>query len=147
MKKGVFFLVLAVAGIIVFGFTKKTPAEETNGIIFFKGSWKEAVQEAQKENKPIFLDVSASWCGPCKMLKLSTFTDKDAGSFYNKNFINISIDGEIGEGPQIAQELGLSGYPSLYFFDQNGNLLLYTMGYQKPAELIEAGKAALKKIK
>jgi thioredoxin 1 len=147
MKKGVLFFMLAVACIIGFGFAKESLNPPANGINFFKGSWKEAIQEAKKESKPIFLDIYASWCGPCKMLKQYTFSSKDVGSFYNENFINVSIDGEVGEGPQIAQELGLSGYPSLYFFDKNGKPVLYTMGYQKPAEFIEAGKAALKKIK
>ncbi len=39
------------------------------GIQFFNGNWNEALAIAVKENKPIFLDVYASWCGPCKALK------------------------------------------------------------------------------
>lgn len=147
MKTGGLFMVLVVACTLIFGFTKKNSPSETKGIKFIKGSWKEAVAIAQKENKSIFLDIYASWCGPCKMLKLFTFSNKEVGSFYNENFISISIDGEIGEGPQIASELSLTAYPSLYFFDKNGKPVLYTMGYQKPAELIKAGKAALDKMK
>ncbi|MGC9354522.1 MAG: thioredoxin family protein, partial [Mariniphaga sp.] len=44
------------------------------GITFHQGNWKEALETAKKENKPIFLDISASWCAPCKLLKANTFT-------------------------------------------------------------------------
>lgn len=39
------------------------------GIQFFNGTWEEALALAEKESKPIFLDVYAVWCGPCKALK------------------------------------------------------------------------------
>jgi len=136
-----FFLIFTV-----FSFSNKESTSKTEGIIFFTGTWKQAVEKAQKENKPIFLDVYAKWCGTCKKLKKNTFTNKEVTEFYNHHFINLSLDGEEGEGAQIAAQLGLSGYPTLYYFNKNGKPVIYTMGYLQPKELINAGNAALKKI-
>jgi len=62
-----------------------------------------------------------------------------------KNFINISIDGEKGIGPQLARTFGLQGYPTLIVLDKAGNPLLYTMGYLQPSELLDFAKAAMAK--
>ncbi|MBW6479654.1 MAG: thioredoxin family protein [Bacteroidales bacterium] len=42
---------------------------KNEGMVFFTGTWDEALAQAKKENKLIFLDIYASWCAPCKMLK------------------------------------------------------------------------------
>ena len=64
-----------------------TTDEETDGIQFFTGTWDEALEKAKEENKLIFLDAYASWCGPCKRMSKSVFTDEKVGEFFNANFI------------------------------------------------------------
>ena len=34
------------------------------GVIFEKGTWKEVLEKANRENKIIFVDIYTSWCGP-----------------------------------------------------------------------------------
>ncbi len=60
---------------------EKAPAKEkAAGIMFHEGTWAEALELAKSENKPIFLDVYATWCGPCKRLKKNTFSDQEVGA-------------------------------------------------------------------
>lgn len=94
--------------------------------------------------KTIFLDVYATWCGPCKVLKAHTFSAEEVGAFYNLNFINVTIDGEKGEGAELAKKFGVQAYPSLFFIDQNGKLVSGTNGYHTPNQLIRLGKKVLK---
>ncbi|MEI6507807.1 MAG: thioredoxin fold domain-containing protein [Bacteroidota bacterium] len=93
----------------------------------------------------MFLDISASWCGPCKMLKRNTFTNAEVGKFYNDNFVCVEVDGEVGEGFELAQRFQIDGYPSLIYLDKNDKLILKTAGYRAPADFIGLGKHAIEK--
>jgi thioredoxin 1 len=119
--------------------------DESKHIIFIENSWHEALKQASAQNKYIFVDAYASWCGPCKMLKLTTFKNSKAALFYNKNFINVAIDMEKGEGPQLAAQWGLQAYPTLIVFDSSGKPVSGTVGYIKADDLIRFGQEALKK--
>ena len=119
--------------------------EKEAGIQFHKGTWKEALQKAEKEGKPVFLDISASWCGPCKMLKSRTFPDDEVGEFYNANFINVAVDGEKGEGIELARKYKIRGYPTLIFLDSNGKVIAQTAGYRNPEQFIDIGKQIINK--
>jgi thiol:disulfide interchange protein len=124
---------------------QKHPAYESKHIVFSENSWNEVLKQAAVENKYIFVDAYASWCGPCKMLKLTTFKNSKAALFYNKNFINISIDMEKGQGPQLAAQWRLQAYPTLIIFNPKGEPVLGTVGYVGADELIRFGQEALNK--
>lgn len=36
-------------------------------------SWEDLKARAQKEDKPIFVDVYTSWCAPCKKMAATVF--------------------------------------------------------------------------
>lgn len=110
------------------------------GINFFKGSYTEALAKAKLENKPVFLDVYASWCGPCKKLKKTTFKDEAVGEYFNKNFICVAIDGETEEGNAILHKYNVRSYPTLIIADYEGNMRTKTTGFVKPQILINFGK-------
>lgn len=117
--------------------------KKQKGIVFFKGTWIEALVKAKKENKPIFLDIYATWCGPCKQLKRTTFKDKEVGAYFNKNFINFTIDGESEEGRILAQKYQVNAYPTLLIIDQDGSKMTKSVGFLKPYILINFGRRIL----
>jgi len=126
------------------GLVKAQQQQVSNqGIQFFEGSWADALDLAKKENKPIFLDVYASWCAPCKVLKKKTFPDAEAGKYFNENFINVSLDGEKGDGIKLVKQLNVQAYPSLFILNSSGTAIVYYAGYLRPEDLIELGKAGL----
>lgn len=119
----------------------------SEGIQFFDGSWEEALAEAKKQNKPIFLDVYATWCGPCKALSSRTFPDATAGEYFNENFINVRLDGEKGDGIKVKQELRVHSYPSLFILNSSGAPSVYSAGFVDAENLIKFGKEGVKSIK
>ena len=120
-------------------------ADNNNQIIFIENAWNEGLKQAAAQNKYIFVDAYASWCGPCKMLKMTTFKNNKAAAFYNKNFVNIAIDMEKGMGPQLAAQWGLQAYPTLIIFNSKGQPVSGSVGYIKAEDLIRFGQDALKK--
>ncbi|HEY4197437.1 MAG TPA: DUF255 domain-containing protein [Mucilaginibacter sp.] len=62
------------------------------GIKFESGlSWKQIQEKAKAENKYIFVDCNATWCGPCKWMDANIFPDKEVGNYMNAHFINVSV--------------------------------------------------------
>lgn len=118
-----------------------------SGIHFTDANWQNALAQARKENKLVFLDAFASWCGPCQQLKRKTFPDEQVGAFFNSNFINIALDMEKGEGPGIAEKYGITAYPTLIIADAEGNVLSTTKGYHTPEQLLSFGKNVIDKRK
>lgn len=106
------------------------------GITFFEGTFNEALAQADKDKKLVFLDIYAVWCGPCKRLKATTFRDQAVGEYFNKRFVSIAIDGEKGEGPALAQKLQLTAYPTLYILDAQGNVKRKIVGYRSAEQLL-----------
>ena len=116
-----------------------------DGIEFFHGTWAETLAKSKETGKIIFMDAFTTWCGPCKRMSASTFTQKGVGDFYNANFINVKMDMEKGEGPTLAGTYNVTAYPTLLFIDGDGKLVQRVVGYQEPDPFINAGKGALKK--
>ncbi|GAA3969262.1 thioredoxin family protein [Mucilaginibacter dorajii] len=114
-------------------------------INFIENSWGEALKQAAAKNKYIFVDAYASWCGPCKLLKATTFKDGKVARFYNSNFINVAMDMEKGDGPQLAAKWGLQAYPTMIIFDPKGKPVYGTVGYIKADDLIKFGVKGLNK--
>ena len=86
-----------------------------DGIEFFKGTWQEALEEAQKQDKIIFVDAYAVWCGPCKRMSKEVFPHAEVGAFYNKHFINLKLDMERGEGLKFRQQYPVSAFPLIKY--------------------------------
>jgi thioredoxin-related protein len=112
------------------------------GIQFQKNSWDEILAQAAAEDKIIFVDAYATWCGPCKMMDAKVFSDERVGAFYNANFVNAKIDMEKGEGPKLARQYGVRAYPTFLFVDKEGNLVHQGLGYQPVEDFLRLGKKA-----
>lgn len=133
---------------ILFLFCISFLTSSAQGIDFFKGTFAEAQAEAKKEGKIIFMDAYAEWCGPCKRMARDVFPTKEAGDFFNENFINVKMDMEKGEGRTLAQKYGVRSYPTLLFLDYTGGVVYETKGARRDAaSLIKLGEQALKPSK
>ncbi len=111
------------------------------GIDFKHISFDEALETAGQEDKLIFIDFYTSWCGPCKTMALSVFTNERIGDFYNRQFINIKLDAE-KEGRDVARKYGVKAYPTLLFVNAKGEVIYKSVGSRDIASTLAMGKSA-----
>ena len=107
-----------------------------------KLTWKQIKEKAKRENKMIFFDAYASWCGPCKYMEKSIYTDEKVAAYFNNNFINVKTDMEVGEGTVLQEEFGVTAFPTFLFFSPEGKMLHKSVGAMDTIEFISLGKNA-----
>ncbi|WP_342647105.1 thioredoxin domain-containing protein [Mucilaginibacter sp. CSA2-8R] len=132
--------------LLLLTFVLNATSQNSDRQINFKATtWADALKQASAQNKLIFVDAYATWCGPCTMLKATTFKNPKAAAFYNKNFVNTSLNMESGKNPYLAQEWGMRAYPTLIIFTPKGQIILNTVGYITAADLLRFGEEALRR--
>lgn len=87
-------------------------------------------QELIQDTKPLLVDFSAEWCGPCKIMAPIL---KDVASRLGETIRIIKVD--IDKNPQAAQSYKVQGVPTLILF-QNGKQLWRQSGVLQANELI-----------
>lgn len=113
------------------------------GINFQDLTLKEGLEKAKKENKKVFIDVYATWCGPCKYLSKNIFVDDDLGEFMNENFVSLKLDGEKGDGLLLMRDFNLSSYPTMLFLNPEMDLLKKIVGVVGADVIQNAGNEIL----
>ena len=91
-----------------------------------------ARKEAKEKNKPLVLDFGTADCHWCKKLDLTTFRDPAVVKALTERFIPVKIDGEKEVG--LANDLGISSYPTLVYAAPNGKILGQQDGYVAAAK-------------
>lgn len=117
----------------------------SQGIEFFEGSLKEAMEKATKEEKLIFVDCYTTWCGPCKMMSNSIFPLKSVGDFYNKNYVALKLNMEKEKGMKFGSKYPVSAYPTLFYLNEKGEIIQKVVGAKREQEFLAIGKEMIKK--
>lgn len=112
---------------------------------FEKKSWSETVQQAEEENKLIFIDGFTTWCEPCKMMDIQVFNRSHVARFFNRNFVNYKMDMEKDNGPLFVVNYGIKEYPSFLFLTSDGTLVHKFQGYKHADEMIASAQPALER--
>lgn len=125
---------------------EEAPAPEgPRGIAFEKGTpaWADVLAKAKAQGKPAFVDFSTEWCGWCRRLETDTFSQASVGEVM-KGFVNVTLDAEKGEGPELAKRFGIDGYPVMVVVDAAGEEVDRIVGYLPPEEFTEEAQRILR---
>ena len=86
----------------------------------------EAFAKAQRENKPILLDIGAVWCHWCHVMDRESYEDPETAALINEHFIAIKVDRD--ERPDVDSRYqsavqaisGQGGWPLTAFLTPDG---------------------------
>lgn len=119
-----------------------TASAQDKGIQFQPLTYEQALQKSKEVKKPVFLFGYATWCHFCEAMKDSVLPLEAVGDFYNKNFVCIKLDLE-KEGKPLNQKLRARNFPTLVFFNSDGEMLHRLSGKKDAQDFIQLGKDAL----
>lgn len=115
----------------------------SQGIKFENGNRKEVLEKAKLTNKPIFVDVTAPYCAPCRAMATNIFPLEEVGKVYNTNFISYKIDLSNEENRDIAKQYDVRTIPTFLFIRPDGSIFYKTIGYRNTKDFIEESEKAL----
>ncbi len=129
-----FFSIVLLLLVFIAPLTMKAQVE------FIEVETLEQMQAAQKKASDgmlmLFVDVYATWCGPCKMMDSEVYTDPAVTDYMNTHYLSVRMDGESDFGRIYASEQALEGYPSMFIFSDDGERVSKIVGYTAAEELV-----------
>jgi len=100
----------------------------------------------QKEPRKVFIDIYATWCGPCKLMDKKTFADPSIVEYVNENYYAVKLNGEgkkevnmFGKTmteAELAYAFQIRGYPSVVFMTEELQPYQPVAGYIPAKEFI-----------
>lgn len=118
-------------------------AEEPTGVQFFRGSWQQALAEAQRQNKPLYVDFYTTWCPPCQRMAREAFPNRQVGEKFNARFINYQLNAEYGEGLDLAKRYAVISYPTALYVTPNGEVVHRSVGYAGVSAMLQQADLVL----
>lgn len=117
---------------------------QTSGMKFeHDKSFQQLVDQAKNENKYIFIDCYASWCGPCKWMVKYIFPVQEVGEYFNAHYINAKFDMEKGEGLELAKKFDVKSYPTYLILNSNGEVVHRGLGSMEKSDFLALGEAGI----
>lgn len=95
---------------------------------------------AINSEKPVLVDFTAKWCGPCK--RLAPVLEELSKEFTEIDFYKLDID----ESSQVKDRFGIRSVPTLMIF-KNGRPIAKFVGFSSKEDIRKDIKDTLDKLK
>ncbi len=103
---------------------------------FEKGSFEKVCRMAAERDKLLFVDLYASWCGPCRTMDRQVFPQKKVGEFFAAHFVAVKYNVDLPAGAELMQRYGRGAIPLYLVMRPDGTLLGRIEGMSSADKLI-----------
>jgi thioredoxin-related protein len=107
----------------------------------------DGLAHAKKTEKKILVDVYTDWCGWCKKMDRDVYGDKRIVDYLNQKYVLVKLNAESSakvnyKGKKstergIAQQFGVTGYPTTLFFKSDGEPITPVSGFVPADKFID----------
>lgn len=109
----------------------------------FETGYDAAMAESKKTGKPVIVVFSASWCGPCKVMKRDVYPSKEVKEYHDK-FIWAYLDTDLDSNKAAVSKFQFEGIPHIEFVSPDGSSLGNQTGSTAPKDFAKQLKGVLK---
>jgi len=106
-------------------------------------SFEQAQKMAEARGVPLLLKMEADWCGSCAAFQKTFESDEEFRKAASTDVVLFRVDGEKGEGVDLARTYGVVVYPTFILANSSGDLMDSWMGYKHPEKFLQAKSDAL----
>lgn len=104
-------------------------------------SFEAASKLAAQTGKIVLVDFYTTWCGPCKMLDKTTWTDPAVIQLLEQKTVALRIDAE--KEVALSKRYKIEAYPSVLLIKPDGTEIDRLVGYREPKAFMADFNAAL----
>jgi thioredoxin-related protein len=122
MKRNAVYLFLCLAVIVL---TDISTGFCTDAVKWY--SYDEGMAMGKTQNKKVFLNFYADWCGYCRKMDSETFKDPQIVSILNKNFVPIKVNAD--KDTKLSSRYKVRGLPYNCFISESGEEISNYPGY------------------
>ncbi|MEJ2671878.1 MAG: thioredoxin family protein [Deltaproteobacteria bacterium] len=105
------------------------------GEINWRDNWDSALQEAQKVNRRILLELYMEGCPHCARLHNETHADAKVADALNSGYVPVRLEGR--NHMDVVKKFNVTGAPTTLVFSPEGKELHRFAGYYSPSEYLE----------
>ncbi|MCB1171917.1 MAG: thioredoxin family protein [Leptospiraceae bacterium] len=98
----------------------------------WSNSLENSLKQAASANKPLIIDIYASWCMYCRRMQSEVYPDPAIQKLTNQ-FIRVRLNGE--KHPDLMTRYTVRGFPTMIFLNSRGLLIGRLSGYQNAGRL------------
>lgn len=113
---------LLCCGLLLFS-SKISAQQQRISFVSQDMNWKSLIQQAQTQNKLVFIYVYDSRSDVCRQVESEVFSHPSVAANHNHHFVNYKVDGTVESSKNLITAFNITYFPTLLFFDADENLL------------------------
>ncbi len=133
-----FIIALLLTSLLLSGLNNSRAYADPGDLVAWM-KYDQALAKAKKENKHIIVNFTTSWCGWCKKMKASTYSNPLVVKTLSEKFVAAKVDGDsydvlkLTEGDitekGLTLQYGVKGYPTTWFLEPSGAKIAPAPGF------------------